>query len=128
LINNNQCNNVKVGEVPLTRAAFHDKYLIEVEQMSLSRNAFDFFKLIRSQKENASNLFQPPSGEIFGNIQATNSNGAVVGIFWATAISKRSMFIYNSDLPYPIPPNEIIWDSCYDSYPNATNQKHPLWD
>jgi hypothetical protein len=128
LITNNQFSNIKVGEVLLTRAAFHDKYLIEVEQMSLSRSAFDFFKLIRSQKENASNLFQPPSGEIIGNIRAINGNKAVVGIFWATAISKKSIFIYKTDLPYPIPPNEIIWDSCYDSYPNATNQKHPLWE
>lgn len=128
LITNGQFNNIKVGEVLLTRAAFHDKYLIEVEQMSLSRNAFDFFKLIRNQKENASNLFQPPSGEIVGNIQAVNNSRAVVGIFWATAISKKSLFLYKADLPYPIPANEIIWESCYDSYPNATNQKHPLWD
>ncbi|MFM7488533.1 MAG: DUF4249 family protein, partial [Cytophagales bacterium] len=58
LVVDNKYNNIKVGEIKINSATFNEKYLIEVEQMSLSRKAFDFFKLVRDQKLNASSLFQ----------------------------------------------------------------------
>jgi Domain of unknown function (DUF4249) len=126
-IQGNKFSNIKVGEVAITPAAFFDKYLIEVDQLSLSRTAFQFFKLLRNQKENASSLFQPPSGQLIGNITSENSATPVVGIFWAAAKRTKTLFLFKTDIPYPITPNEIILDACYDIYPNATNKMHPLW-
>jgi hypothetical protein len=126
LLNENQFRNVRVGEVPVNNITFFEKYLVEVEQMSLSRKAFDFFKLVRSQKEGASNLFQPPSGEIKGNIKSVNSSEPVIGLFWATSIKKKSIFIYPSDVPYLIPPKDIDTSPC-TSYTNSTTIKPELW-
>jgi hypothetical protein len=128
LVSGNQFRNIKVGEAPVTMATFHDKYLIEVEQMSLTRNAFDFLRLVRSQKESASSLFQPPSGEIRGNIIHINNKDAVVGLFWATSITKKSIFIQRTDIPYPLVPNEIVTRPCADVYPNATYEKPTTWE
>jgi hypothetical protein len=121
-VNENKFRDVKVGEVPINNLTFSEKYLVEVEQMSLSRKVFDFFKLVRSQKEGASNLFQPPSGEVKGNVKSINSNEPVIGIFWATSIKKKSIFIYPSDVPYPIPPKKIDTNPCTSVAYSSTNK------
>jgi hypothetical protein len=130
LIQNGSFKRVKVGEVPLLREAFEDKYQVVVEQSALTRNAFNFFSLIRNQKINASNIFQPPSGELIGNFKSTNSNNRVVGIFWAGSTNIQSIFLSKNDLPYPIPPLPLDskLDACYTLFPGATTQKPPLWD
>lgn len=127
LISNNQFKNVKVGEVPINNASFYDKYWVNVEQLSLTRKAYDFFKLVRSQKEGASSLFQPPSGEIRGNIIAKNSSDAVIGIFYASAIKAKSEFILPSSIPYPVTPIDFVTLPCYDFYKNATSAKPSFW-
>lgn len=128
LASNGQFNNVKVGEVPINNATFHEKYLVEIDQMSLSQEAFDFFRIVREQKESAADLFQPPSGEIRGNIRAINSGDAIVGIFWATSITKKSLFIYPTDIPYPLPPIDFVTLPCNRFYPNASTVQPENWE
>lgn len=128
LIADRQFNNIKVGEVPINNISFFDKYLIEVEQMSMTQTAFEFFKLIRIQKTEASNIFQPPSGELIGNIKALNSEDRVVGLFWATAISKKTAFLDKDDIPYPLTPAENIPESCLLYFDNSSTTKPDAWE
>lgn len=128
LVADNQFNNIKIGEVPITVATFFDKYRVSVEQMSLSKNAFDFFKLIRDQKKNASSLFQPPAGEIRGNIHPVNSNEPVVGLFWASAIRTKAIYIEKSEVPYLLAPIYFVPDACDSYYANATTTKPAFWE
>ncbi|MBN8651943.1 MAG: DUF4249 domain-containing protein [Cytophagales bacterium] len=127
LISGNEFRNIKVGEVEVNNATFYSKFKIEVEQMSLSRNAFNFFKLVREQKENASSIFQPPSGEIRGNIKAINSGDRVVGLFWATAVTRKIIYITPQDVPISLTPIDVITFPCYDYFENSTNQKPEGW-
>lgn len=128
LVLDGQFKNVKVGEVPITNATFHSKYLVEVEQMSMTSTAYDYFELIRRQKETTASLFQPAPAEIRGNIRALNNSDPVVGLFWATSISKKAIFIYPEDVPYPLPPLDFLTLPCAEIYPNATYQKPLLWE
>jgi hypothetical protein len=127
-IEDNQFRNIKVGEVPINNAAFHLKYLIQVEQMSLTRKAFEFFKLVREQKEGASSLFQSPPGEIIGNMKALNSEQPVIGIFWATSISEKTLYLHPSDVPYPLTPIDFITLPCQDFYNNSSTTKPDNWE
>lgn len=127
LIADKQFNNIKVGEVPISNITFFDKYMVEVEQMSMTQTAFEFFKLIRIQKKEASNIFQPPSGELLGNIKALNSEDRVVGLFWATAISKKTAFIQKEEIPYPLTPFVTIPESCLIYFDNASTTKPESW-
>ena len=126
LVTNNQFRNIKLAEVPINNFTFFDKYRVSVEQMSLSRTAYEFFMLVRAQKEGASSLFQPPSGEIEGNIHPRNSSARVVGLFWATSVKRKSVFIPKSDVPYWIPPLNFP-NSC-TSLPNSSNIKPENWE
>ncbi len=126
LVANNKFNNVKVAEVPITSVAFANKYLVEVEQLSISKTVFEFYKLIRKQKEEAATLFQPPPGVIVGNIAAKNNNDLIVGIFGASAISRKHMFIFPSDVPFNLVPPDIDTNPC-TRYPYSTTNKPALW-
>ena len=128
LVSNNEFRNIKVAEVPINPSTFYNKYRVTIEQMSMSRNAFEFFRLIRSQKENASNIFQSTFGEIPGNIQAVNNSDPIVGIFWATSIDTLSRFIQRSDVPYPVTDIEFSTISCLERYENSTIEKPDGWD
>ncbi|MBA4144927.1 MAG: hypothetical protein C0523_04130 [Cytophaga sp.] len=128
LINNNQFKNIKVAEVPINQATFYDKYRVEIEQMSLSKMAFDFFKLIRTQKEGASNIFQPPSGEIKGNVTSVSSSDRVIGIFWATSLKSKSLYINRSEVPYKLPPIYYVTDKCTNYYANSSTAKPTFWE
>jgi hypothetical protein len=126
LVSDNEFRNIKVAEVPISNFTFGEKYLVQIEQMSLSKKSFEFFKLIRAQKEGAASLFQPPSGEIKGNIRSMNSTRAVVGIFWATSISQKSLFIPKSEVPYLLPPLEFP-NAC-TNLKNSSNSKPEFWE
>lgn len=128
LVINGNFRNIKVGEVAVNSSTFYDKYLLEVEQMSMTRTSFEFFRLARAQKENASNIFQSTFGEIPGNIKGINTNDPIAGTFWATSIKKKSRFIEKSDLPIPVAPIEISTQPCYVRYQNASNIKPDGWD
>jgi hypothetical protein len=126
LVKNGEFKNIKVGEVAINSIMFDEKYLVLVEQMTLSKKALDFFKIVRTQKEGASNLFQPPSGEIRGNMKSISGNDVIVGLFWATSIKKKTIFIYRSDIPYPLTPKRIDTNPCY-IYENSSTTKPELW-
>jgi len=124
-INNNEYKNVMVAEVPINGLTFSDKYMVEVEQMSLTENAFQFFKMIRAQKESASSLFQPPSGKVIGNLSAVNSTQQVVGLFWATSVKSKYIFIPQSEVPYIIQP--VGKDEPCTTYSNSSLNKPDFW-
>jgi hypothetical protein len=127
LVSNNEFRNVKVAEVSINSTSFSDKYMVTVDQMSLSRTAFDFFKLIRIQKDGASSLFQPPSGQLRGNITAVNTDESVVGLFWATAIQSKYIFIQRSDVPYQVTRPDPNIGAC-TGYKNSTTKQPKFWE
>jgi hypothetical protein len=128
LVTDGKFSNMKVGEVPVNPATFFDKFLIEVEQMSLSRTAFDFFKLMRTQKEGAADLFQPAPGRLIGNIRATNSNFPVVGLFWATSVRRESVYIMRNEIPIVLPPYEIYPEPCQTVFQYSSTTKPASWN
>jgi hypothetical protein len=127
LIDGSEFRNIKVGEVPINSATFFDRYLVEVEQISLSRTAFDFFRLIRAQKEGTMSLFQPPSAQIISNVKAINNSIPVAGIFYASSVKLKTLYILPDAVPYPLPPIDFVTTECYSYYENASTEKPVQW-
>ncbi len=128
LISGGEFKNVKVAEVPVNNTTFHKKYLAEVEQMSMSKAAFDFFKLVRMQKKDAANIFQTPSASLKGNVRAVNNNDLVVGLFWATEIDRKSVFIQRDDVPYELTPIDFNTEDCRTFFDNSSNVMPFNWE
>lgn len=122
-----QFNRVFVHYIPINSMTFNQKYRVEITQMELSQEVFDFYSAVRKQIENASSLFQPPFFELKGNVKAVNSNQSVVGVFSAAALTKKHIYIYRSDIPYAFMPSEIIGD-CRAVAEHSFIEVPPFWE
>jgi hypothetical protein len=123
--------NVQATYLPITQWVFQYKVHAEVQQLSLSPQAFAFWKAIRDQKRATGSLFAPQSGKIPSNFtQVNGSLGSIEGLFYATSIKRRSIYISPNDVPNPsvIPEvNPLFTDTCERLFPGATTVKPDYW-
>jgi hypothetical protein len=132
-----QFKDVKVGSILLDDYIIQGKIYAEVNQFSLTRQAYLFYKAIRDQQDGATSLFQPPSSRIPSNfIQVNGKEEPVIGLFYSTSVSTRRLVITKDDIPfggYPFSqvPLRLIKRSCLETslYPNAnaTTTKPSFW-
>ncbi len=126
----------KIAYVPFEAENFSmGKYMVKVEQMSLSQEAFEFWKIIRDQKEGVTSLFQPAFGGIRTNFSSNNSDREVIGMFYASAVHTKVAFITSSDAPFPVPQptfefkdNCFYWNSCEKVFESASRTPPPEWE
>ncbi len=123
--------DVKIGYVPITEWTFMHKVHAEVQQFSLSPQAFAFWKAIKDQKRATGSLFEPQAGKIPTNFtQLSGKSGPIEGLFYATAITRNSIYITRNDVPNQsvIPEVELLFtDHCEKLYPNTTTVKPDFW-
>jgi hypothetical protein len=155
LVAQGQFKKVDMGIIPVEFWYFWDKTLVTVEQLSLSRSTFNYWKTIQDQKEGATSLFQPSTGKAVSNIFLKNGNEDVQGIFYASAISKKTVFLDATKIPlgvgvippppglppryFPKPddppelvalwytPPFVVRESCLTAFRNSTTQQPPDW-
>lgn len=123
--------SVKAAYVPITEWTFMHKLHAEVRQMSLSRQAFAFWRSVQAQKNATESLFQPLTGKIPSNfVQLSGAEAPIEGLFFATSISKNSIFIKREDVPIQsiIPTVQLKFaNSCIQLFPNSTIKKPSFW-
>lgn len=149
---NNQYKMIDVGTIPVEFWPFYDKTMVKVEQLSLTKSAYQFWKTVRDQKDGASSLFQPPIGKPISNIFQTNGTRFAYGYFQASAVSKKVIFLTANNIPLgskiiPEPPSIppryiptggvsydefitdpfIIRESCVGAFPLSTTKKPIEW-
>ena len=126
-------NELYLHRIPVTPWIFMHKIHVEVSQISLTSNSFRFWKAIRDQKNAIGSLFQPITGKIPVNfIQLNGTASPILGLFYATSINKKSLYILRDNVPRleelcAIPPGTICCRSCLEAFPNATNVKPAFW-
>jgi glycine cleavage system H lipoate-binding protein len=137
LVSNNQFveggrfNRIKVGYVPVNQWTFIDKVHAEARQQSLTKRAFDFWRSVESQKAATSSLFQPISGKIPRNFtQLAGAEAPVEGIFYATGVSSKAVFITRNDVPDQrvIPQRDFPFpDTCTKLFPFSSTTQPSYW-
>ena len=130
LVLNGKFSRVKAGYVPLTQWTFMYKVHVEVQQFSLSPQAFDFWRAIKAQKMATTSLFQPLTGKIVGNFrQLSGTPGPVEGLFYASSVKKSSIFIQRSDVPNAglIPERDLPYEDSCLTFGNASNVQPDFW-
>jgi len=81
---------------------YSDKYMVRIEQNSLSREAFQYFKLLQEQLSINGDIFDPAPGTLRGNmINLSNPSENVIGYFRVSAVSIDSMFLTRDMLLEP---------------------------
>lgn len=129
-IANGKINNQYIGFIEANRRTFYSKYYIEVEQLSVSKAVYDFWKNVLTQKGNSSNLFQTPPPKTKGNISVVTANSTpVVGYFAASSIKKHAITLNRSDVEthYRLLPIDTIKESCVTAQKYSTTKKPIFW-
>ncbi len=91
--------------------------LVEVQQLSLGKSAYDYFKIINDLVNENSGLNAPPPAALLGNLSSVNDpDDFVLGQFTATAVSTKRIFIDRSNtLATPIDPDHILrLEDCFN--------------
>lgn len=126
-VEDNKFNRVQLTQLPFDKRLFYEKYHLEVEQISVPEDVYQFWKLVDSQEEGAGDIFQPNIVKVKGNIRCTSDpDEEVFGIFAVSAITKKSIFIRRSDIPKRLAPIDTSFSDCR-SYAGAKNIKPPFW-
>lgn len=89
--------------------------LVEIQQLSLNKSAYDYFKVVNSQASESGGLNAPPPAPLLGNLFNPNDDtDLILGHFTAAGISTKRVFIeryqiVESPLTYE---DNIILESC----------------
>lgn len=127
LLSDGAFKRITVAFIPLDRRLFHEKFHIEVEQHNLSLAAFEFWRAVRDQKDGATSLFQPPNGKARSNIHPVIPGEEVLGLFSATAVSRKTMFLFPSMSPDLILPIDTVKGSCLALDKSSTTVRPAFW-
>lgn len=119
---------IEMGSVGITPMNFYERYYVEVEQLSVSEEIYNFWKLVELQQKALGSLFQPNAVKIRGNIKClSDPQEEVLGIFSVSAVTKKSIFIEPEDIPYVLPEIDTIKYDCRVAFKNATTEKPLFW-
>ena len=120
--------NQFLGSVSVTPMHFFDKFYIEVQQLSLSQEAYDFWSLVEKQQKGANDIFQPNAIKIEGNIRSVeNSDVEVLGFFGVSGVATSFRYVDRSEFPFEIPPPDTVPFSCLDYFKNPTTEEPTFW-
>lgn len=126
LTNGNEITH-KVAYIDDDGGRFMNKYMIILEQRSLTKSAYQFFDLLQNQLSIQGNIFDPPPAKIGTNIiNLDNPDDEVIGYFSASDVSRDSVFINNGDLLENQPVRQIN-DDCR-VLPGSTTQIPTFWE
>ncbi len=121
-------SKVTIAKVPITNTRFYKKYYIEIEQLSISEEVHNFWKLLQAQQEANGSLFQPSSVKVIGNIKCSSDpDEQVFGVFAVSSSTKRHIYIGRDQVPYQLQSLDTIERDCRTSYPYSSNVRPSFW-
>jgi Domain of unknown function (DUF4249) len=96
-IDGNNIRNRFVLQSPVYEPGRH---LVEVSQMSISREAFLFWKLYQEQRDRRGTIFDPQPASVRGNLRnEADEKELVLGFFGASAVTRKKLVIPGDTLP-----------------------------
>lgn len=91
---------------------FISTFRVDLNQLSISADAYRYLKLVKQQIELTGSVFDPPPANIRGNmISLDNPNEIVLGFFMAAGEYKERIYINREDLQFR-QPDITIADDC----------------
>jgi hypothetical protein len=124
---NNSFRGVFVARLPIDQWRFNIKYMIRVEQLSVSEEVYAFWQLIKSQQDGEGSLFQPNAVTVKGNIRSTTDpEEKVLGVFAVSAVTTKELFIERKNISVIIY-TDTVKASCQDYFRGSSNVKPIFW-
>jgi hypothetical protein len=85
--------------IPRTSEKLEQRYSILVRQYVLSKEAYEYFDLLKKNTESLGTIFSPQPSEVRGNIYSVNDPAEqVIGFVTASAVQEKRIFISANEL------------------------------
>ena len=103
--NNSSLSQNSISAQPLTSIyspseKMYVRYSIQVQQMGISKEAYDFWEVLKKNTELAGTLFDPQPSKIPTNLQCTNDkNQQLIGFVSVGNLTEQRIFVKNAALP-----------------------------
>ena len=82
------------------------RYSILVQQYALTKEAFEYWDLLKKNSESLGTLFDPQPSQLPGNLQCvSNPDEPVLGFVSAGAFDEKRLFVRRSEIPFSFPYN-----------------------
>jgi hypothetical protein len=87
-------SNHELFEIPAGSVKISNKYSVLVLQAAISREAYDFWTLLKQTTEDLGGLFDPQPGKVLGNLRClSDPDEPVLGYFQAGNVEEKRIFI-----------------------------------
>lgn len=118
--------NNKITFIPSTSERISNRYSILVRQYAITKDAYDYWALLKKNTEQVGSIFDAQPSTTTGNIHCiTVPTEPVIGYIGAGSSTTKRIFIDNRDLPAWLPDNpygSCMVDSALFSGPGNVNQ------
>ena len=94
----------------------------------ISEAVHEFWEGISAQHKGTGSLFQPNAVKVRGNIRCiSDTEKKVFGIFGASSITRKSIFVTRGQLPDLIAAPPLVTADCRVIVENSSNIEPPFW-
>ena len=123
---------VKGKKVFFSPAYVNNAHLVEVQQMSMSKEAYGFWQKYLDQQNRVGSIFDPAPASIRGNIVGANDvNDIQLGYFFVSSVARKKYTFIDPVLQYVqgiyAYPSLLPIGDCEGVYPGATLQRPGGW-
>jgi hypothetical protein len=120
-------NDAPLLEIPRAAEKLSIRYSILVRQYALTREAYDFYQVMKRNTESLGTIFDAQPSEVKGNIHnVSDPNETVIGLVTACQVKEKRIFINNSQLTnwgfYMSCPNRFV-----DNNPDSIEYYIPMY-
>lgn len=97
---NDVVNQFPINLIPQTSEKLGMRYSILVSQQALTKDAYNFWQLLKTNTEQLGSIFDAQPSAITGNIHNVNvPSEPVIGYISAGSVQKKRIYINHADLP-----------------------------
>ncbi len=126
-------NEMRYQSTPISPYYWYGKHYIEIKQLSLSRQAYQFWKLYLEQTSRTGSILDPLPSPIQGNVyNIDHPEDLALGYFEVSDVSSKKIVLapifINSYYTLAYVNRYISEGACYEIYPNATTYEPIGWE
>jgi hypothetical protein len=90
-----------VNFTPAVTGKLAFRYSLLLKQYALSREAFEFWQILKKNTESTGSIFDPQPSQLPGNIHCiSNPQEPVIGFVCASTVEEKRIFVEGQDLPF----------------------------
>ena len=92
--------NLPIARIPSGSAKLNKLYSIKVKQISLTKEAYEFFEVMKKNSESTGSIFDAQPAVLYGNMYNVNDpNEPVIGYMTICPIQEERIFIKKIEVP-----------------------------